>query len=123
MNEAEAMGQRLRDLRQGAGFSQPQLAEAAGVPVASLRNWEYGRRALMLSSAYRLARAMGITLDLLAGRVFEQPPAASATAPPADVAQEATSGGKTAGTPSRQKKPVKHSGKGKTRRVTEEKNR
>jgi len=113
MNETEAMGQRLRDLRQGAGFSQPQLAAAASVPVASLRNWEYGRRALMFSSAYRLARAMGITLDLLAGRVFEQPPAASAAGTPADVVQEATSGGKTAGTSSGQKKPAKRPGKGK----------
>jgi transcriptional regulator with XRE-family HTH domain len=112
MNEAEAMGQRLRELRQGAGFSQPQLAEAAGVPVASLRNWEHGRRALMFSSAYRLARAMGITLDLLAGRVFEEPPAAGAAGKPADVAQETTSRSKGAGTPAGKKKPAKRTGKG-----------
>jgi hypothetical protein len=67
----------------------------------------------MLSSAYRLARAMGITLDLLAGRVFEQPSTPGATSKPADDAQEATSGGRAAGTSARQKKPAKRPGKGK----------
>lgn len=69
--EAKAMGIRLGDLRRGAGMSQAELAEAAGIPVTSLRNWEQGRRLPQLDAAFRLAKAMNITLDDLAGQVFE----------------------------------------------------
>jgi transcriptional regulator with XRE-family HTH domain len=68
--EAEAMGGRLQELRHGAGMSQSELADAAGVPVASLKNWEQGRRLPGLDAAVRLAAAMGISLDHLAGDVF-----------------------------------------------------
>ena len=65
--KGEMMGQRLQRLRQAAGLSQPQLAEAAAVPVASLRNWEQGRRLPQLDAAARLASALGVSLDELAG--------------------------------------------------------
>jgi transcriptional regulator with XRE-family HTH domain len=61
------MGHRLKRLRQEAGLSQSQLARAAGVPEGSLRNWEQGRREPLFGTAVRLARAMGISLDDLAG--------------------------------------------------------
>jgi transcriptional regulator with XRE-family HTH domain len=64
----ETMGERLQRIRQGKGLSQSQLARAAGVPVASLRNWERDRRELLLKTAARLADALGVTLDELAGR-------------------------------------------------------
>lgn len=50
-------------------MSQPQLAAEAGVPVASLRNWEQGRgrHPPYLDVAARLAQALGVTLDELAG--------------------------------------------------------
>ena len=67
-----AMGQRLQRLRQAAGLSQSQLARAAGVPPGSLKNWEQGRRLPQLDAACRLARAVGVSLDELAGRVFEE---------------------------------------------------
>lgn len=82
----EAMGQKLQELRQAAGLSQSQLASAAGVPVGTLKNWEQGRRMPMFDAAYRLAKAMNITLDELAGRVFEVVPSTEPTprkAPPA----------------------------------------
>ena len=59
----KAIGQRMRDLRTSAGMSQPQLARAAGIPVASLRNWEQGRRAPLLDTAARLAKALKVSLD------------------------------------------------------------
>src|SRR5262245_53432150 len=68
--EAEAMGQRIQELRQGAGLSQTQLAEAAGVSVGAVRNWEQGRRLPYFDAAWRLAKALGITRDELAGDVF-----------------------------------------------------
>jgi transcriptional regulator with XRE-family HTH domain len=61
------MGQRLQQLRQAKGFSQTQLAEAAGVPVGSLRNWERGRRVPLLDAAARIAVALESSLDELAG--------------------------------------------------------
>jgi transcriptional regulator with XRE-family HTH domain len=61
------MGERLQRLRQAKGFSQPQLARAAQVPVGSLRNWEQGRRIPALDTAARLAVALGCTVGQLAG--------------------------------------------------------
>ena len=66
-SEAENVGDRLQKARQAAGLSQPQLAEAAGVPVGTLRNWEQGRRVPLLDTAKRVADALGCTLDELAG--------------------------------------------------------
>jgi transcriptional regulator with XRE-family HTH domain len=64
----EAMGQQLKKLRAAAGLSQSQLARAAGVPVATLKNWEQGRRQPLLGAACKLADALGVGLDELAGR-------------------------------------------------------
>jgi transcriptional regulator with XRE-family HTH domain len=61
------MGQRLQTLRQKAGLSQSQLARAAEVPIGSLRNWERGRRTPLLDTAARIAVALGVSLDELAG--------------------------------------------------------
>ncbi len=68
------MGERLKRLRQQSGLSQNQLAKAAGVPVHSLRNWEADRRKPFLDVAAKLARAMGISLDELAGPAPEPIP-------------------------------------------------
>lgn len=73
MSEAHAMGNRLQQLRRDKGMSQPALADAAGVPVGSLRNWEQGRRLPQLDAAYRLALALGVSLDDLARGVFDEP--------------------------------------------------
>jgi transcriptional regulator with XRE-family HTH domain len=67
----ETMGKRLKRLREAAGLSQSQLAAAAGVPVGTLRNWEYDRREPLLGAAARLADGLGCTLDELAGRTVK----------------------------------------------------
>jgi transcriptional regulator with XRE-family HTH domain len=64
--EAE-MGKRLKALRRAAGLSQARLAEASGVPVGTLRGWEYGRRTPLLDAAARVAVALGCTLGQLGG--------------------------------------------------------
>jgi transcriptional regulator with XRE-family HTH domain len=69
----ETAGERLKRLRREAGLSQSQLARAAGVPIGTLRNWEQNRRVPLLDTAARVARAIGVSLDELAG----QPEAAS----------------------------------------------
>jgi transcriptional regulator with XRE-family HTH domain len=62
---AETFGERLVRLRTEAGLTQKALCEAANVPIQTLRNWERGRREPLLSTAARLARAIGVTLDEL----------------------------------------------------------
>jgi DNA-binding XRE family transcriptional regulator len=53
----ETLGQRIKRLRERAGLSQAGAAAAAGVPVATLRNWEYDRRVPLLTAAAALAEA------------------------------------------------------------------
>jgi transcriptional regulator with XRE-family HTH domain len=62
------MGERLQRLRLEKGFSQSQLAKAAGVPTATLKNWEQARRTMLIDAAVKLADALEISLDELAGR-------------------------------------------------------
>lgn len=60
------MGKRLKRLRDEAGLSQEQLAQRAGVPVGSLRNYEQDRRVPRLDAAARLAKVLAVSLDTLA---------------------------------------------------------
>src|SRR5436190_23516501 len=62
----ETLGQRLQRLRSAAGLTQTQLAAAAGVPLASLQNWEIDRREPSFRAACRLAQALGVTAEYLA---------------------------------------------------------
>jgi transcriptional regulator with XRE-family HTH domain len=64
---------RMKRLREAAGLSQPQAAAAAGVPVGTLRNWEQGLRMPALDAAARLAKAIGVSLDELAGADGDAP--------------------------------------------------
>jgi transcriptional regulator with XRE-family HTH domain len=61
------MGQRLKALRLAARMTQRELAERSGIPLGTLVNWEQDRNEPALSAAVPLARALGISLDVLAG--------------------------------------------------------
>jgi transcriptional regulator with XRE-family HTH domain len=37
-----------------------QLADKAGVPLTTLRNWEHDRREPLVSALFKLARALGV---------------------------------------------------------------
>jgi transcriptional regulator with XRE-family HTH domain len=72
----KAMGQRLQAFRKQVGMTQSKLAEAAGVPLPTLQNWERGHRKPSLDNAVKLARALGVSLDELAGEGGgDEPPA------------------------------------------------
>ncbi len=64
---------RLKKLRNERGLSQAQLAELSGIPKGTLIQWEYGLRTPMLDAAVKLADALEITLDELAGREPPKP--------------------------------------------------
>jgi transcriptional regulator with XRE-family HTH domain len=64
------MGERLQKLRHERKLTQTQLAERAGVPFRSLQSWEYGTRTMLFDAAVKIADALGISLDELAGRTW-----------------------------------------------------
>jgi transcriptional regulator with XRE-family HTH domain len=75
------MGKRFKQLRQAAGLSQAALARASGVPLKTYLEWEYGRRTPLLDAAAKVAVALGVSLDQLAG-LTQPPPAEAPPAPP-----------------------------------------
>ncbi|HZT83062.1 MAG TPA: helix-turn-helix transcriptional regulator [Gemmataceae bacterium] len=60
-------GEKLKELRAGRGLTQERLADAAGVPVGTIRDYEQGKRDPLLSNAQRLAGALGVSLDVFPG--------------------------------------------------------
>jgi transcriptional regulator with XRE-family HTH domain len=54
---------RLKKLRADAGMSQTQLAEAAGVPLGTVRGFEIGRREPTFNTLLKLARGLGVDLN------------------------------------------------------------
>jgi DNA-binding XRE family transcriptional regulator len=62
------MAERLKLLRRAAGMTQEALARKAGVSFAAYRGWERGTRTPLFDAAVKLADALEITLDELAGR-------------------------------------------------------
>jgi transcriptional regulator with XRE-family HTH domain len=67
--EVETMptfAERLRELRTQAGMTQIGLAEAAGLPLGSVRNYEQGIREPYWAVVFKLAAALGIGADAFA---------------------------------------------------------
>ena len=63
-----ALGERLRQFRELAGLSQRELARRANVPQPIISDVESGKqKSVTLENARRIARALGVTLDMLAG--------------------------------------------------------
>jgi transcriptional regulator with XRE-family HTH domain len=57
---ASVRGHGLRPLRTAARMPAPRIAEAVGVPAATVYNWEAGRARIPLHRLPRLARALGL---------------------------------------------------------------
>jgi len=76
------IGRRIATLRQQRGFTQERLAERIGIEPVTLSRLETGNRAVSISSASRMADALGVGLgDLLDVQrplpESEQPPEAA----------------------------------------------
>jgi transcriptional regulator with XRE-family HTH domain len=64
--EAEIFGKRLRQLRLKAGWTQEQLAEAAGITTTYTSDLERGTKVPSLTIVLRISRALRISIaDLL----------------------------------------------------------
>ncbi len=55
--------QTIRQLREAKGWTQLQLANAAGVTPSTIYNWERGRFEPKASQLRAVARALGISSD------------------------------------------------------------
>jgi transcriptional regulator with XRE-family HTH domain len=64
---------RLRELRGKAGMTQQQLADASGLPVGSLRNYEQGHREPYWQVVFRLAKGLGVACEAFADCVGDPP--------------------------------------------------
>jgi len=68
--EPDVVGKRIKRLRQARGMSQRQLAILAEVPQSLLSQIENGIRRgdkVQLDAARRIAFALGVSLDAMAG--------------------------------------------------------
>jgi transcriptional regulator with XRE-family HTH domain len=68
--------EKLKELRDHAGLSQPALAERSCIPLATLRSYEQGRR--RNEPSYRmvvhLAEALGVDCGAFRECVIDEPP-------------------------------------------------
>ena len=82
---ADSIGERLKHLRKSRGLTLRQLAGLAHVPQSTLSSVETGARTggkLTLDTGKRLARGLGISLDVIAG-VYEDEDGDATPQPPA----------------------------------------
>jgi len=61
MGGERTFGQRLRETRIAAGYSQSELEELSGIPKARLSRYENGHVAPSIQTLERLARALGVS--------------------------------------------------------------
>lgn len=61
-------GERLKELRDRAGFNQTQLAKAAGVSQGRISEWEAGKVVPLITVADELVAALGCTYEELFGK-------------------------------------------------------
>jgi transcriptional regulator with XRE-family HTH domain len=61
------VGNKVRDLRKGRGWSQQELADRAGISMQTVSNLETGRHVPGMATLSKIAGALGVSLpDLLA---------------------------------------------------------
>ena len=65
--------ERLRELREKSGLTQAQLAEASGLPIGSIRNYEQGQREPYWSVLFKLARALHVSVEVFGACVESGP--------------------------------------------------
>ena len=63
----DALGEVIRRRSKALGLTQRALAELVGIDVRQIRRYESGEQQPVLAAAVRLAAALGVTLDELAG--------------------------------------------------------
>lgn len=65
----QCLGNTIRTNRKAAKLNQNQLAEAAGLTRRFIQELENGRSDISMQTLYKLARAMGTSLDAIAAEM------------------------------------------------------
>ena len=73
MENENALGKRLFDIRSQRGETQETVAEAIGINCVSLSRYETGQRMPKMNILARLADHYGVTLDTILGREGKKP--------------------------------------------------
>jgi transcriptional regulator with XRE-family HTH domain len=68
------LGNRIRELREGAGLGREQMAAAAGVSVRAVVQWELGEREPGWFNMLALAEALGVDCTAFTQAAAERPP-------------------------------------------------
>jgi transcriptional regulator with XRE-family HTH domain len=58
----------LRDIRKSKGLTMKQVADAAQISEAAVSLYENGKRFPNLSTAYKIAKALDVSIDELIGK-------------------------------------------------------
>jgi len=74
MNE-DAFAPRLRELREAAGLTQRDLAEATGSTIRNISRLETGAQEATWPTVLKLCKALGVSCDAFTVEPAEQPPA------------------------------------------------
>ncbi len=53
-------GEKLREVREGKGFTRERLSRESGLPFGTIHNYEIGRRAPSFANVVRLAASLGV---------------------------------------------------------------
>jgi transcriptional regulator with XRE-family HTH domain len=75
--------EKLKQLRRAAGLTQAQLADHSGRGLGAIRGYEQGDREPLLSTAFKLARALGVSVEAFAECVDGAAPPGPPREPPA----------------------------------------
>lgn len=66
----QSTGQRLKKLRNGAGFSQAKVADLVGISDTAYQNYEYDKRDIPGDVLMTLAKLFGVSTDSILGTDF-----------------------------------------------------
>jgi transcriptional regulator with XRE-family HTH domain len=95
---AMTFADRLRGLREAAGLTQAALADAAGLSLGAVRNYEQGIREPYWAAVFKLADALGVSCEAFRDCVDAGPrPDASARRATAGPAPKGGKGKKRTG--------------------------
>lgn len=83
VQDAQALGERIRQLRTGLGLSQEMLAEKLDVSRQAVAKWERGTSLPSMANLLALSRIFGCTLSELTGTPQEAEPVPAEPSVPA----------------------------------------